>query len=240
MNVSSKARVSALLVAVLLASIGMVFIGQPHPAHAMSRHAGEVRLRPSGEGLPFDPARYRDFEDYIRQTREMLLRHKVYMDPGRTGTELTAAMPFESMPAEGCLPPESRRAERGILLLHGLSDMPLAMRDLADAFAARCFLVRAMLLPGHGTRAGDLLHVSRSDWQAAMRFGLGTVKEDADAVFTGGFSLGGLLSIYALLDDATVQGAFVFSPALALERQFLVGQAVWMRRTTMPAMRRCR
>ena len=107
--------------------------------------------------------------------------------------------------------------------------MPLAMRDLADAFAARCFLVRAMLLPGHGTRAGDLLDVTREDWLAATRFGLETLKEDVDQVFVGGFSLGGLLAMHAVLEDATVRGAFMFSPALALRRAWLVGQSAWLR-----------
>ena len=107
--------------------------------------------------------------------------------------------------------------------------MPLAMRDLADAFAERCFLVRAMLLPGHGTRAGDLLDVTREDWVAATRFGLKTLKEDVDQVFVGGSSLGGLLTMHAVLEDARVRGAFLFSPALALRRAWLVRQSVWLR-----------
>ena len=151
------------------------------------------------------------------------------MDPDRAGIELAAAIPFERSPDAGCPPVGSARPSRGVLLLHGLSDMPLAMRDLADAFAERCFLVRAMLLPGHGTRAGDLLDVTREDWLAATRFGLETLKEDVDQVFVGGFSLGGLLTMHAVLEDATVRGAFLFSPALALRRAWLVGQSVWLR-----------
>ena len=75
---------------------------------------------------------------------------------------------------------------------------------------------------------GDLLTVTRGDWLAAARFGVRTLKEDSGAVFVGGFSLGGLLSIHALLDDA-ISGAFVFSPALALEDAWLVRQTVWLR-----------
>ena len=181
--------------AVVLVAAGLAAIGQPICAHASPqvRNADPARFRPSGAGLPFNPGRYRDFDDYVRQTRERLERHKVYMDPGRKATELAAATPFERTPAEGCAPAPDGRAARGILLLHGLADMPLAMRDLADAFAARCFLVRAMLLPGHGSRAGDLLDVTRGDWLAAVRFGVATLKADAGAVFAGGFSLGGLL-----------------------------------------------
>ena len=218
--------------AVVLVAAGLAAIGQPICAHASPQvgNADPARFRPSGAGLAFNPGRFRDFDDYVRQTRERLERHKVYMDPGRNATELAAATPFERTPAEGCAPAPDGRATRGVLLLHGLADMPLAMRDLADAFAARCFLVRAMLLPGHGSRAGDLLGVTRGDWLAAARFGLVMLKADAGAVFAGGFSLGGLLALHAVLDDPALRGAFLFSPALALERAWLVGQSVWLRR----------
>ena len=216
----------------VLAALGLLVAGHslaPDASAGSPVAAADARLQPSGEGLPFDPGRYRDFGDYVRQTRERLKRHKVYMDPHRAGRELAAATPFERAPVAGCPPSASARPSRGILLLHGLSDMPLAMRDLADAFAARCFLVRAMLLPGHGTRAGDLLEVTHEDWLAATRMGLETLKRDVDEVFVGGFSLGGLLAGHAVLEDATVRAAFLFSPALALERPWLVRQSVWLR-----------
>ena len=241
-DVTARAMAGA---AVLLAAIGLLAIGQSLPADAPfpSPNAGDLRLQPSGEGLPFDPGRFRDFDDYLRQTRDRLERHKVYLDPRRKGTELAAAMPFELPPADGCA--ESARPRRGILLLHGLADMPLAMRDLAGAFAARCFLVRVMLLPGHGARAGDLLAVTRGDWLAAARFGVKTLKEDSGAVFVGGFSLGGLLPIHALLDDAAVSGAFVFSLALsrrspARERQHRDGPTCGARVTIFTARARGR
>ena len=218
-------------VAVALAMLGLLVAGQALAAGTPSGNpdAAKVRLQPSGEGLPFDPGRYRDFDDYVRQTRDRLERHKVYMDPQRADLELAAATPFERAPAAGCPPAASERPSRGILLLHGLSDMPLAMHDLADAFAARCFVVRTMLLPGHGTRAGDLLDVTRRDWLAATHFGLETLKGDVDHVFVGGFSLGGLLAMHAVLEDPAVKGAFVFSPALALARAWLISQSVWLR-----------
>ena len=226
--VTARARAAA---ACVLAALGLLAAGQSLAGDASSRspNAADARLQPSGEGLPFDPGRYRDFDDYVLQTRVRLERHKVYMDPQRTDIELAAATPFERPPAAGCPPAAGARPSRGVLLLHGLSDMPLAMRDLADAFAARCFVVRAMLLPGHGTRAGDLLDVTHRDWLAATRFGLETLKGDVDEVFVGGFSLGGLLAMHAVLEDAAVSGAFLFSPALALARAWLVRQSVWLR-----------
>ncbi|MDE0097193.1 MAG: alpha/beta fold hydrolase, partial [Gammaproteobacteria bacterium] len=224
------ARTSAVVAGVLVA-LGLLVTGQSFAAEVSSRSpsAADARFQPSGEGLPFDSGRFRDFDDYVLQTRERLQRHKVYMDPHRTGMELAAAKPFEQTPAAGCPPSARNRWSRGVLLLHGLSDMPLAMRDLADAFAARCFVVRAILLPGHGTRAGDLLDVTHGDWLAATRFGLETLKGDVDEVYVGGFSLGGLLAMHAVLEDATVRGAFLFSPALALKRAWLIRQSLWLR-----------
>jgi len=188
-----------------------------------------ARFQASGEGLPFEAIQYRNFEDYIMQTRERLKRHKVYLDPSRIMPDLDASTPFERSPAGHCEPAADGRPGRGILLLHGLSDTPLAMADLADAFAERCFLVRVLLLPGHGTRAGDLLDVHRNDWLNATRFGLETLKRDADTVFVGGFSLGGLLSVHAVLEGAELAGAFIFSPALVLADAWLIRQAVWLR-----------
>ena len=215
----------------VLVVLGFMVAGQSFAADAPSGspNAADPRLQPSGEGLPFDPGGYRDFDDYVLQTRDRLERHKVYRDPQRAGVELAAAMPFERAPDAGCPPAASERPSRGVLLLHGLADMPLAMHDLAEAFAARCFVVRAMLLPGHGTRAGDLLDVTRADWHAATRFGLETLKRDVDEVFVGGFSLGGLLALHAVLDDDTLRGAILFSPALALARPWLVHQSLWLR-----------
>ena len=199
------------------------------PSCMMARSDSGIQFQPSEEGVPFDAGRFRDFGDYIRQTRDRLKRHKVYVDPQRAEVELSAAAPFERVPAGDCPRARDGRFSRGILLLHGLADVPFAMQDLAGAFAKRCFLVRAMLLPGHGTRAGDLLNVTRDDWRAATEFGLQTLKEEADAVFVGGFSLGGLLSVHALLADASLNGAFLFSPALALDSARLIGQTVWLR-----------
>lgn len=211
----------------MLVLMGYLFAGSTFSSSAPS--SSDAQLQPSGEGVPFDPGQYQNFDDYIRQTRERLLRHKVYMDPNQKQLELAASVPFERVPAAACESMGGTRRSRGIVLLHGLADMPVAMTDLAEAFAARCFLVRVLLLPGHGTRAGDLLDVTRNDWLAATRFGLETLKMDVDEVYIGGFSLGGLLAIHALLSDASLKGAFIFSPALSLESAGWIRQAVWLR-----------
>lgn len=220
MSVNTKACVFGMLVL-----MGCIFTRPSFCADPPS--PSDAQFQPSGEEVPFDPGQYRDFDDYVRQTRARLLRHKVYMNPNQMQLELAASMPFERVPAGSC--GSRTHPLRGIVLLHGLADMPLAMTDLAEAFAARCFRVRVLLLPGHGTRAGDLLNVTRSDWLAATRFGLDTLKTEVDEVYVGGFSLGGLLATHALLTDASLKGAFLFSPALALENAWTIHQSAWLR-----------
>ena len=76
---------------------------------------------------------------------------------------LAAAVVEDRAPFE--LAPERRRCgrpadggyEKAALLIHDLGGTSYEMRDVARAFADACYLVRAILLPGHGTVPGDLL-----------------------------------------------------------------------------------
>lgn len=101
----------------------------------------------------------------------------------------------------------------GVLLVHGLTDSPYLMRDLGDVLAGpplpagRCFLVRSLLLPGHGTRPGDLLQVRYQDWLDATEWGLRSFAGQAAQVHLVGFSTGGalgLLSAYRQQEEAIV------------------------------------
>ena len=183
-------------------------------------------LEPTGVSVRFDAARYADFDDYRRQTAAHLARHKVYLDPTQVDAELAAATPFRVAPDPGC---EGAGPRRGIVLMHGLSDMPAAMGDVARAFAERCVTAYSMLLPGHGARPAELLDVRAEDWLATARFGVESLREEVDEVFVGGFSLGGLLALRTALDDPSIAGVVAFSPALALHRSALVDQSIWLR-----------
>ncbi len=182
-------------------------------------------LQPSANTTAFDRENYGDFSDYLEQTKDMLQANKVFMDKHSKQRELDAARPFELKPAKHC----HGSLRNGVLLIHGLADMPFAMRDLAQAFSRQCFLVRTILLPGHGARAADLISVNRQDWLNAVKFGVETLKQDVDQVYVGGFSLGGLLSVYVTAKDSEIKGVFAFSPALALDSNWQIRQSVWLR-----------
>src|SRR5690348_2719348 len=70
-------------------------------------------------------------------------------------------LPFELKPA-------TRSPKQGVLLLHGLLDSPFVMKDIGNYFQSQGMLVRALVLPGHGTVPGALLNVSYHDWLAAV------------------------------------------------------------------------
>jgi esterase/lipase len=108
------------------------------------------------------------------------------------------------------------RQARGMLLIHGLYDSPRVMRDLENYFNNRCFHTRTILLPGHGTRPGSLLHIRYQQWVAAVDnavelFG----KEFKGDIYITGFSTGGALGLKkALEENSRIKGLFLFAPAL--------------------------
>jgi esterase/lipase len=105
------------------------------------------------------------------------------------------------------------------LLIHGLTDSPYFMRHLAAFFAQNGFCVQAILLPGHGTRPGDLLDINWREWASAVAWGAEKLAAQADEIYLGGYSAGGALGLYHSLNDARVRGLFLFSPALEISRR---------------------
>lgn len=158
------------------------------------------------------------FQAYIAYCRELIEEARFDLNTPQREKILFANSPFEHV---------SSAAKRGILLLHGLYDSPCMVRSIGDYFAARGFIVRAMLLPGHGTVPGDLLHVTYQDWIACAEYGLSTFIDEVDELYVGGFSTGGALATYLALKNPTFVRAsflwapsFVLSPALRLLARF--------------------
>ena len=115
-----------------------------------------------------------------------------------------------------------QKAARSILMIHGLSDSPYSMKVLADIFYADGYNVVAILLPGHGRAAKDLLHVKLSQWQRAAAEGLKVAAAIGRRVSIAGFSTGGALTLnlvrrnYAGAHPLDLQDLFLFSPAIQI------------------------
>lgn len=108
-----------------------------------------------------------------------------------------------------------------VVLVHGLSDSPYFMRDLAETLYARGYNVVAPLISGNGTREDDLGRVSLKDWRQDMDFTLRVSSGLGDQIVFGGFSAGGALSVdIARRYPGKVKGLLLFSPALGMSSFF--------------------
>ena len=172
-----------------------------------------MRHRPSGLNSAFSGAQL-TFPEYIEHCRDLIAQARSELSASALKKVIDGNAPFELFPAAGYSPGKDKIYRRGILLTHGLTDSPYFMRHLAAFFQGNGFRVMAVLLPGHGTRPGDLLDVRWQEWAKAVAYGVDKLALEVDEVYLGGYSAGGALSVYQSFCDQRVRGLFLFSPAL--------------------------
>ena len=103
---------------------------------------------------------------------------------------------FLTMPgAEPFLFPGNRT---GILLVHGFTGSPAAMREMGKYLnETHGYSTLGIRLPGHGTQVDDLRRPAWRDWIAAVEDGLNLLKGLSDTIFVAGISMGGVLTLIA-------------------------------------------
>ena len=169
------------------------------------------------------------FSEYISRNQEMIRKVRASASTLNLEKAINGNSPFALEPATDNTAGKKNKYRRGILLTHGLSDSPYFMRDVASCFQHAGFRVLAILLPGHGTRPGDLLDVTWQEWARAVEYGVDKLALEVDEVYLGGYSAGGALSIYQSLTDKRVRGLFLFAPALEITRRAaLAGLHKWV------------
>ena len=112
----------------------------------------------------------------------------------------------------------------GVLLLHGMSDSPYALRTLGKALHKHGYWVVGLRLPGHGTAPSGLRHISRHDLAAAVRIGMAHLEEKlhGQPVHMIGYSTGAPLALEFALDaldgqSEPVPGSLILvSPAMGI------------------------
>lgn len=167
----------------------------------------------SGLNTAFDFTLDTPFTDYIKTTRRMVEKARVDLNDRNREQVVRANTPFERSPGEG-------RIQNGILLVHGLSDSPYQMNDLARHFFEKGFLVRTILLPGHGTVPGDMKNVSWESWVKATEYGVHSLSQRVDNLYVGGFSTGGELALYMCLKGYDIKGLFLYAPVTGIKTPF--------------------
>ncbi|RAU44671.1 alpha/beta hydrolase [Pseudomonas sp. RIT412] len=144
------------------------------------------------------------FAEYRQQTVAWLQQHRDFQTRDH-GAELEWNAPQEWRP--------NGVAKRGILLVHGLGDSPWSFHDVGQALADQGFLVRTVLLPGHGSKPSDMLDVTLEQWQQVVREQTAALQREVSTVYLGGFSTGANLVLDYAYDRSDIAGLVLFSPA---------------------------
>jgi len=149
-----------------------------------------------------------NFQQYIEETKQWLLDNRVFKSDD-IEKELQANLPFE-------LIPENPNGD-AVLLVHGLGDSPYSFTDVAQHLVSQGYLVRTVLLPGHGSKAGDLMLPTEEDWQAVVNHHIALLKPNSNKLWLGGYSTGANLVTSEALKDDSIAGLLLFSPAFKPE-----------------------
>ncbi len=174
------------------------------------------RLKESGFNSAFTIPVETPYEQYVELMTHVIARARV--ETKNKDAIVAMNSPFIFKPQ---VKPVNNIYPKGILLIHGLSDSPYFLRAVGKYLAGKGFLVYGLLLPGHGTVPGDLLHVKNDEWIKATHYGMTQLKKNAKDVYMGGFSTGALLSVHYVLSNNNhdVKGLFLFAPCFAIYTQ---------------------
>jgi len=129
----------------------------------------------------------------------------------------------------------SRSANVGVLLLHGMSDSPYSLRELAEQLEKRDVWVVCPRLPGHGTAPAGLTDIRWEDLEKVTRMSALHLRSKVSGpIYVIGYSTGGPLAIqYALkslVDEnlPRIDGIVLISPAMGVSK--VAAFAVWQGR----------
>lgn len=191
----------------------------------------DLRYQPSSLYTEFTYSKDHSYDYYRRDVREKLTRNWQELLEAKGGENspqveriVDLLSPTDRPPqncSEGGGKAEDGRYKRGILLVHGLYDSPYVMKDLEGFFNENCFYTRSILLPGHGTRPGDMLEISYKEWVKAVDFAVARFLYEVEELYMAGFSTGGALALRkAIKEPEVIKGLFLFAPALKVKDDF--------------------
>ena len=156
-----------------------------------------------------------DFSKYINENKKWLENNRVFLTKNHE-LELFLNSPFERKPI-------NQKTSKGILLVHGLGDSPGYFQDLTQELVSQGFLVRAVLLTGHGSKPADLINVEFEQWENLVKHHIKLLEKEVDELWLGGFSTGAnLVTSYAFQNEEEISGLLLFSPAFASNQSTLL------------------
>ncbi|RDI98400.1 alpha/beta hydrolase [Dyella solisilvae] len=90
-----------------------------------------------------------------------------------------------------------------VVLIHGLTDAPYSLRNIAELYRARGFVAIGLRVPGHGTVPAALTKAQWPDWMAATRLAMREARRRVGPqapIHMVGYSNGGALAVKYTMD----------------------------------------
>lgn len=195
-------------------------------------------LKPTGKAATVPGQPEPEFSQYVQDSRQNIreilsdLRFTSGKSPylGEYTSEEAANMrgPFQwpEKDSDMCWDP-AKGGGKGFLLIHGLTDSPYLMRSISESLqkAYPCALIRAVLLPGHGTVAGDSLKMKHQDWMRITDYGVRSFQkiDKINDLYLVGFSTGTALAIRHMKEGQStnkIKGLILVSTAVKAKTDF--------------------
>jgi carboxylesterase len=141
-----------------------------------------------------------------------------------------ASVPVHSYAEEFRQPGSGAHAGIGVLMSHGFTGSPAALRPFAEHLAADGFGVSLPRLPGHGTHWRELNNTRWEDWYAVLDNELERLRKEHDHVFIAGLSMGGCLSLRLAEEHGEeISGLVLVNPSVQTDDKRLAALPVLQR-----------
>jgi esterase/lipase len=166
----------------------------------------ELRFKPSGLNSKFH-CECKDLNEYIQRFLEIIPYARVDLTSDNEQTIIEAVRPRLA---------NSATKDHGIILIHGLLDTPSCMQSLYEFFEAQGYHTFSLLLPGHGTRPGDLLNTDIEQWLKSLQFAIKCMHKQVSKLSIVGFSMGASLALYLTQQGIALDNLILFAPAIEI------------------------
>lgn len=198
-------RIAAAIALVLAVIVAVLFFVFTRGKDLDARH----RPFTFAESLDFTNGTYADYLAWSE--RRVRAAHGDNADPA----VIANLLPFRLEPGPECADYRTANGYRaGVVLTHDVLDSAYTQRKLGEYFQSRCLLVFGLLLPGHGSRPGELLRTSWQDWAATESFAVRELAQEVEYLYLAGHGAGGTLAILEAARNADIDGLVLFAPQL--------------------------
>jgi len=106
-------------------------------------------------------------------------------------------------------------SNKAVLLVHGLTGVPLEMKFIGKALHKEGFTVVCPLLEGHAKGTKELLKTNWRDWYATIEKTFLALREKFKKVYVAGICVGGMIGLNLAAEyEEMVEGAAIYSAAI--------------------------